>query len=210
MFDLEALDDATRIVRTHLPPTPQYAWPQIGAAVGAETWVKHENHTRTGAFKIRGGLVLQEALRREGNTAPIVTSTRGNHGQSLALSSKLAGRPVTIVVPEGNDADQNAAMRSFGADVVVHGADYQAAREHAAELAAERGALLVPPYHPELVRGVATYAKELFDAAGELDAVYVPVGMGSGICGMITVRDLLGLTTEIVAYRVLSLRYRNS
>ena len=198
MFDLAGLDDATATVRTHLPPTPQYAWPLLAEAVGAEVWVKHENHTRTGAFKVRGGLVLQETLRRAGDDSPIVSATRGNHGQSLALTSQLAGRPVTIVVPEGNDPDQNAAMRGFGAEVIVHGADFQAARRRAGEIAAERGALAVPPFHAELVRGVATYARELFDAAGELDAVYVPVGMGSGICGLITVRDLLGLTTEIV------------
>jgi threonine dehydratase len=198
LFDLAGLADATETVRKHLPPTPQYAWPLVGEAVGAEVWVKHENHTRTAAFKIRGGLVLQETLRRRGDTSPIVTPTRGNHGQSLALSSKLHGRPVTIVVPEGNDADQNAAMRAFGADLVVHGKDFQDAREHAEALAAERGALLVPPFHPELVRGVATYAKELFDAAGELDAVYVPIGMGSGVCGTATVRDLLGLRTRVI------------
>jgi threonine dehydratase len=198
LFDLAALDDATTTVRKHLPPTPQYAWPLLAEAVGAQTWVKHENHTRTAAFKVRGGLVLQEALRRAGDDRPIVTSTRGNHGQSLALSSKLHGRPVTIVVPEVNDPDQNAAMRAFGAEVVVHGADFQAARERSVELAAERGALAIPPYHPELVRGVATYARELFDEAGELDAVYVPIGMGSGICGIITVRDLLGLKTEVI------------
>jgi len=198
MFDLAGLADATETVRKHLPPTPQYAWPLVGEAVGAEVWVKHENHTRTAAFKIRGGLVLQETLRRNGDTSPIVTPTRGNHGQSLALSSRIHGRPVTIVVPEGNDADQNAAMRAFGADLVVHGIDFQDAREHAEALAAERGALLVPPFHPELVRGVATYAKELFDAAGELDAVYVPIGMGSGACGMATVRDLLGLRTRVI------------
>jgi threonine dehydratase len=198
MFDLDGLADATRIVRDHLPPTPQYAWPQLGDAVGAEVWVKHENHTRTGAFKIRGGLVLQESLRRQGNDSPIVTATIGNHGQSIALSSRLAGRAATLVVPEGNDPDQVAAMRGFGAEVLVHGTDFQAAREHAEKLAAERGALVVPPFHPELARGVATYAMELFDAAGALDAVYVPIGMGSGICGLITVRDLLGLRTEIV------------
>jgi threonine dehydratase len=198
MFDLAGLDDATATVRTHLPPTPQYAWPLLGEAIGAEVWVKHENHTRTGAFKIRGGLVLMETLRRAGDDSPIVTATRGNHGQSLALASRLAGRPVTLVVPEGNDEDQNAAMRGFGAEVVRHGVDFQAARERSAEIAAERGALLVEPFRAELVRGVATYAKELFDAAGELDAVYVPIGMGSGICGLITVRDLLGLKTDIV------------
>jgi threonine dehydratase len=198
LFDLAGLADATETVRKHLPPTPQYAWPLVGEAVGAEVWVKHENHTRTAAFKIRGGLVLQETLRRRGDTSPIVTPTRGNHGQSLALSSKLHDRPVTIVVPEGNDADQNAAMRAFGAQLVVHGKDFQDAREHAEALAAERGALLVPPFHPELARGVATYAKELFDAAGELEAVYVPIGMGSGVCGLATVRDLLGLRTRVI------------
>jgi threonine dehydratase len=198
LFDLAGLADATATVRKHLPPTPQYAWPLVGEAVGAEVWVKHENHTRTAAFKIRGGLVLQETLRRAGDTSPIVTPTRGNHGQSLALSSQLHGRPVTIVVPEGNDADQNAAMQAFGAELIVHGLDYQAALEHAEALAAERGALAVPPFHPELVRGVATYAKELFDAAGELDAVYVPIGMGSGVCGTAIVRDLLGLRTRVV------------
>jgi threonine dehydratase len=198
LFDLAGLDDATRIVRKHLPPTPQYAWPLLAEAIGAEVWVKHENHTRTAAFKVRGGLVLQETLRRAGDDSPIVTATRGNHGQSLALSSKLAGRPVTIVVPEVNDLDQNAAMRAFGAEVVIHGADFQAARQRAGEIAAERGALLVQPFQPELVRGVATYARELFDEAGELDAVYVPIGMGSGICGIITVRDLLGLKTEVI------------
>src|SRR4029453_14289611 len=135
LFDLEGLADATSIVRTHLPPTPQYAWPLLAEAVGAEVWVKHENHTRTGAFKIRGGLVFQETLKRRGDDSPIVTATRGNHGQSLALSSRLHGRPGTLGVPEGNDADQNAAMRGFGAEVVVHGADFQAAREHADRLA---------------------------------------------------------------------------
>jgi threonine dehydratase len=198
LFDRAGLDDAMSVVRKHLPATPQYRWPQLTAAVGAEVWVKHENHTPTSAFKIRGGVVLLDRMTSDGPAGPIVTATRGNHGQSLALASRLYGVEARIVVPEGNDPDQNAAMRAFGAEVVVHGGDFQTAREYAHELAGRTGGTLVPVFHSDLVRGVATYAAELFDAAGELDAVYVPIGMGSGICGLITVRDLLGLRTEII------------
>jgi threonine dehydratase len=198
LFDRAALDDAVTVVRKHLPPTPQIRWPLLAAATGAEVWVKHENHTPTAAFKVRGGLVLLESLRREhGTVPPIVSATRGNHGQSLAFAGRALGAEVTIVVPLGNDPDQNAAIRGLGARVVEHGADFSAAQEHSVALAAEAGGLLVPPFHPLLVRGVATYALELLEAAGELDAVYVPIGMGSGVCGLITVRDLLGLRTEI-------------
>jgi threonine dehydratase len=176
-----------------------YRWPLLQEAVGAEVWVKHENHTPTGAFKVRGGLVYLERLVRERpSVAGVLSATRGNHGQSLAFAARAFGREAVIVVPEGNSPDKNAAMKGFGAEVVVHGHDYQAAREHSVELAAARGLEAVPPFHPDLVRGVATYARELFDVAGELDAVYVPVGMGSGICGLIRVRNLLGLSTEIV------------
>jgi threonine dehydratase len=161
--------------------------------------VKHENHTPTGAFKVRGGLVYAERLRTgRPEVRGIVSATRGNHGQSLAFAGRAAGIDVTIVVPHGNSPDKNAAMRGFGAELVVHGHDFQSAREHASALGAQRGLETVPSYHPDLVLGVATYARELFDAAGELDAVYVPVGMGSGISGVIGVRDLLGLRTEVV------------
>jgi threonine dehydratase len=198
LFDLAALDAARIVVRKHFSATPQYRWPLLAEATGRDVWVKHENHTPTAAFKIRGGLVLLDRLTTNGQVGPIVTATRGNHGQSLALAGRIYGVDVQIVVPEGNDPDQNAAMRAFGAQVIVHGRDFQVALEHAQELAAEHGGTLIPPFHPDLVRGVATYAAELFDAAGELDAVYVPIGMGSGICGLITVRDLLGLRTEII------------
>ena len=183
-----------------MPPTPQYVWPLLAELVGAEVWVKHENHTPTGAFKVRGGLVYAERLRTD--------SARGQrascrpHAATTARASPLRdGRracPVTIVVPEGNSPDKNAAMRGFGAELVVHGHDFQAAREHAHGIGTERGLEIVPSYHPDLVLGVATYAAELFGAAGALDAVYVPVGMGSGISGVIGVRDLLGLKTEVV------------
>ncbi|WP_117000813.1 threonine dehydratase [Desertimonas flava] len=199
MLTTEGLDEAEAIVRRHVAPTPQYAWPLLAAELGAEVWVKHENHTPTGAFKVRGGLVYVDRLRRERPDVPgIITATRGNHGQSIAFAGRVAGIPVTVLVPHGNSPDKNAAMSGFGADVVVHGHDFQAARERAGELAARDGLVSVPSFHPDLVAGVATYARELFDAAGELDAVYVGVGMGSGICGLMGVRDLLGLRTEII------------
>jgi threonine dehydratase len=198
-FSSGELDWAAGIVGSSMPPTPQYEWPLLADRVGAEVWVKHENHTPTGAFKVRGGLVYAERLRTgRPEVKGIVSATRGNHGQSLAFAGRAAGIAVTIVVPEGNSPDKNAAMRGFGAELIVHGHDYQAAREHASALSAERGLETVPPYHPDLVLGVATYAGELFAAAGELDAVYVPVGMGSGISGVIGVRDLLGLRTEVI------------
>lgn len=198
-FSSEELAWAAGIVGKSVPPTPQYAWPLLASQVGAEVWVKHENHTPTGAFKVRGGLIYAERLR---STRPavngIISATTGNHGQSLAFAGRAAGIDVTIVVPHGNSPGKNAAMRAFGAELIVHGDDFQAAREFAGQLGAERGLETVPPYHPDLVLGVATYAAELFAAAGELDAVYVPVGMGSGISGIIGVRDLLGLRTEVI------------
>jgi threonine dehydratase len=198
-FSTEELAWAAGLVGRWVPPTPQYVWPLLTDDVGAEVWVKHENHTPTGAFKVRGGLVYADRLRTSRpEVKGIVSATRGNHGQSLAFAGRAAGISVVIVVPEGNSPDKNAAMRGFGAELIVHGHDYQSAREHASALGAERGLETVPPYHPDLVLGVATFASELFDAAGELDAVYVPVGMGTAISGVIGVRDLLGLGTEIV------------
>jgi threonine dehydratase len=198
-FSADELTYAAEIVGRWVPPTPQYAWPLLGAEVGAEVWVKHENHTPTGAFKVRGGLVYADRLRTQRPAVSgIVSATRGNHGQSLAFAGRANGLAVTIVVPHGNSPDKNAAMRAFGAEVIEHGHDYQASREYSIDLAAQRGLEPVPPYHPDLVLGVATYARELFDAVGELDTVYVGVGMATGICGLIGVRDLLGLRTEIV------------
>jgi threonine dehydratase len=198
-FSSEELAWATDVVGRWVPPTPQYVWPLLADKVGAEVWVKHENHTPTGSFKLRGGLVYAERLRaRRPGVKGIVSATRGNHGQSLAFAGRAARIAVTIVVPKGNSPDKNAAMRGFGAELIVHGHDFQSAREHASELGNDRGLEVVPSYHPDLVLGVATYAQELFSCAGVLDAVYVPVGMGSGISGLIGVRDLLGLSTEII------------
>lgn len=171
----------------------------LGAELGAEVWVKHENHTPTGAFKVRGGLTYVDRLVRERpEVQGLISATRGNHGQSIALAGRAAGVPVTIVAPYGNSPDKNAAMRALGAELIEHGRDFQEARERATKLAEDRGLEMVPSFHPDLVLGVATYALELFEAVGDIDAVYAPVGMGSGICGLIAVRDLLGLSTEIV------------
>jgi threonine dehydratase len=166
---------------------------------GAEVWVKHENHTPTGAFKIRGGLIYAERLKRDRpEVTGIISATRGNHGQSLAWAGRRYGISVTIVVPHGNSAEKNAAMRAFGATLIEHGADFEAAREEAQRLAAERGLEFAPSFAPDLVKGVATYSLELLREAPALDALYVPIGLGSGICGAIFTRDLLGLRTEII------------
>lgn len=199
MFDLAALREAADFVHQHLPATPQHVWPLLAERAGCEVWVKHENHAPTGAFKVRGGLVYVRSLLAHGQPPKgLVTATRGNHGQSMALAARQAGIPLVIVVPRGNSREKNAAMRALGAELIEHGADFDLAREEAARLANELGYQMVPSFHPELVRGVATYALELFDAVATLDCVYVPIGMGSGICGLIQARNLLGLKTEIV------------
>jgi threonine dehydratase len=193
------LDEAERVVRPHVPVTPAYRWPLLEAVTRTPTWVKHENATPIGAFKVRGGLVFVDRLLRSGRPVRgLVSATRGNHGQSLAYAGRARDLPVTIVVPEGNSPDKNAAMKGFGAELVVHGRDFQEAREHSVALAEERGLEAVPPFHTDLVAGVATYAAELHAQAPGLDVVYVPVGQGSGICANIAVRDLLGLHTDIV------------
>jgi threonine dehydratase len=198
-FTLEQLDAAAELVHASVPPTPTHRWPLLCEALDAEVWVKHENHTPTGAFKVRGGIVYVDRLLRERpHVKGLVTATRGNHGQSIAFAGHAAGLPVTICVPFGNSPDKNAAMRGFGAELIEVGHDYQAAREHAGAVALERGYEFVPPFHPDLVLGVATYARELFDVVGELDVVYVPVGMGTGAGGVIGARDALGLRTEVV------------
>jgi threonine dehydratase len=198
-FGREELDAAVEIVRRHVPPTPQYSWPMLDEVAGSRVIVKHENHTPVGAFKVRGGLVYMDRLVRERpEVAGVVSATRGNHGQSLAFAGRLARRSVTIFVPLGNSVEKNAAMRALGAEVVEFGADFQEARERSLVVAAERGLEPVAPFHRDLVLGVATYALELFEGAGPLDTVYVPVGMGSGINALIAVRDLLGLDTRLV------------
>ena len=199
MLSLQDVEDAAAIVYAAMPPTPQYAWPLLAGRTGCEVWVKHENHTPTGAFKVRGGLVYMDRLKRDRReVAGVISATRGNHGQSIAMAGARAGIAATIVVPEGNSVEKNAAMRAFGAELVEAGHDFDAARETAMRLAGERGLSMVPSFHRDLVCGVATYALELFRAAPLLDTVYVPIGLGSGICGTIAVRDALGLSTKVV------------
>jgi threonine dehydratase len=199
MFSLPDLEAALSLVHESFPGTPQYAWPLLAERSGAELWVKHENHAPTGAFKLRGGLIYVERLKRERPHVPgIISATRGNHGQSLAWAGRRYGVEVAVVVPHGNSVEKNAAMRAFGARLIEHGDDFEMAREEAARLAASEGLEFAPSFAPDLVKGVATYALEMFRAAPPLDALYVPIGLGSGICGAILTRDLLGLSTEII------------
>ena len=180
-------------------PTPQHRWPLLAARAGCEVWVKHENHTPIGSFKVRGGLYAASRLRDEGRTGQgLLAATRGNFGQALAFAAAAHGIAATIVVPERNSRDKNAAMRSQGARLVEHGADFQEAYEHAASLAASAGLEFVPSFHPWLVQGVATYGVELFDTVTGLDAVYVPIGLGSGVCGVLAAREALSPATEVI------------
>jgi threonine dehydratase len=193
------LEQAVALVHSVMPPTPQLSWPLLNQRAGCEVWVKHENHTATGAFKIRGGIVMIDALQRaKPKLSGVISATRGNHGQSIAWSGRRHGVRTVIVVPHGNSRDKNAAMRAWGAELVEHGRDFDEAKDHSAKLAREQGLESIGPFHAELVAGVGSYAFELFSAVADLDAVYVPIGCGSGICGLIAWRDALGLKTKII------------
>ena len=199
VFSLADLDSAAGLVHAVMPATPQYAWPLLAARAGCAVWVKHENHTPTGAFKVRGGLVYMDWLAlTHPEVESVISATRGNHGQSVAFAAARHGLRSVICVPEGNSVEKNAAMRAFGAELVVSGEDFDSAREEARRLAERDGHWMLPSFDALLVRGVATYALELFTAVADLDVVYVPIGLGSGISGLIRTRDLLGLKTEIV------------
>ncbi len=198
MFSKSQYESARDIVYRSMAPTLSYSWPLISELTGCETWVKHENHTPIGAFKVRGGLVHMEQRRLAGKTGGVITATRGNHGQSIPFGGRIAGIATTIVVPEGNSIEKNNAIRALGAELIETGSDFNEAADATKDIARERGLEMLPSYHEDLVMGVSTYAHELFDAAGELDAVYVPIGMGSGISGVISARDMLGLKTEVI------------
>ena len=199
MFSLAELQQAHRLVGQRVDPTPSHIWPLLNQALGAEVVVKHENHAPTGAFKVRGGITFIDWLRR---THPecrgIVTATRGNHGQSQARAAVAAGLRAQIWVPEGNSADKNAAMQAYGAELRIHGADFDEAKDAALRAAEAEGLYFVPSFHRELIRGVATYGLELFTAHPDLDAVYVPIGLGSGICGTIAARDAVGSPAKVI------------
>ena len=196
---LAELEDAARLVYGHMPPTPQYNWPLLDQVAATEVWVKHENHTPVGAFKIRGGIVYMDALRRSHpDITGIVGATRGNHGQSMGFAARILGIKAVVVVPFGNSPEKNAAMRALGVELIEAGDDFQEACECADRLAVERGMYRLPGFDRYLVAGVGTYALEFLRGTPELDTVYVPIGMGSGICGMMAARDALGLKTKIV------------
>lgn len=199
LLTLEQIEDATRFVHATLPPTPQIRWPLLCERTGANVWVKHENHQPIGAFKVRGGLVyLNDLLQRGTDIDGVVTATRGNHGQSVAFAAAKFGIPSQVVVPYKNSVAKNRAMRAWGADLIEHGDDFNDALDYAQLIADERGSHFVPSFHPLLVCGAASYWHELFTALPELDTVYVPIGLGSGICAGIAVRDALRLTTRLI------------
>lgn len=199
MFTLPELRAAQSRVHQEMPPSPQYAWPLLARRLGCEVWVKHENHTPTGAFKVRGAITFIDWLKAtHPEVKSIITATRGNHGQAQARAARAAGLTATICVPHGNSAEKNAAMREFGAELIEVGENFDAAKAAAAERAGQYGLFMVPAYHPELVRGVASYGLELFDAVPDLDAVYVPVGCGSGLCGTIAAKEASGAKAEII------------
>ena len=198
-FSPESLRAAAEIVYRQVPATPQYVWPLLSRYAGLTVWVKHENHTPIGAFKVRGGVLYMHRLReREPDCRGVIAATRGNHGQSVAVSATRQGLRSVIVVPQGNNPEKNAAMIAQGGDLVVHGNDFQESLEHAQQLAASEGLHMVAAFDSILVQGVASYALELFAGAGPLDAVYVPIGLGSGICAVIAARNALGSTADIV------------
>ena len=199
LFTKHELEDAAALVHRHMPPTPQHEWPLLAESMGAQVVVKHENHTATGAFKLRGAITFIDWLKRaHPEIRGIVTATRGNHGQGQAREALRAGLVAKVFVPRGNSTEKNAAMRAFGAELIEFGDDFDEAREEAMRVAQAENLFPVPPFHRELVRGVATCGWELFRARPDLDTVYVPIGCGSGVCGLIAARNALGLECEIV------------
>lgn len=199
MFSADDLKAASNVVYSQMQPTPQIHWPQLSQRTGATVIVKHENHAPTGAFKVRGGITFIDWLKRTHPDARgIITATRGNHGQSQARAATAAGLAAKIYVPHGNSVEKNAAMRAYGAEVIEHGNDFDAAKTEAIRVAETEGLFVVPPFHKELLRGVSTYGFELLTAHPDLDTIYVAIGCGSGICGTITARNALGLNTKIV------------
>lgn len=196
---LSEIEAAAQVVYRDFGPTPQYRWSLLSQRLGTDCWVKHENHTPVGAFKIRGGLTYFDQLRQRGALPrEVISATRGNHGQSIGWAARAHGVACTIVVPHGNSAEKNAPMRALGVQLIEHGQDFQESREHALRLAAERGAHMVPSFHPDLLRGVSTYWWEFFRAVPQLDVVYVPIGQGSGACSAVAAKQALGHRARIV------------
>jgi len=202
IFPSDEIEAARRDVYAVMPPTPQYAWPLLRERLGMTVWVKHENHTPAGAFKVRGGLTYFAGLAQSGRARRgVITATRGNHGQSVGLAARKYGLPATIVVPQGNSVEKNAAMRALGVTLVEHGEDFQASREYAMEQAAQRELHMVPSFHRDLIKGVMTYWLEFFESFGrgeEPDVVFVPIGQGSGFCAAAAARAHTGARSKLV------------
>lgn len=201
-FTDEEIHAALRTVREVVPATPQYAWPLLARRLGITVWVKHENHTPAGAFKLRGGLTYFERVAQAGSAQRgVITATRGNHGQSVGFAARKHGLAATIVVPLGNSAEKNAAMRALGVELIEHGEDFQAAREHAMRIARRDGLHMIPSFHPDLVRGVMTYWVEFFSSfprGEEPEVVFVPIGQGSGFCAAAAARAHSGVRSKLV------------
>jgi threonine dehydratase len=196
---LAEIEQAQRVVYAHMPPTPQYTWPLMNQRLGTEVWLKHENHSPVGAFKLRGALVYMDWLKKsQPGIKGVAAATRGNHGQGVGMAARLNGLKAVIVVPHGNSKEKNRAMAAQGAELIVHGNDFQESLEYSAGLAVERGFAKVESFHVQLLMGTGTYAKEFLEGVPTLDTVYVPIGLGSSICGMAAARNALGLETEIV------------
>ena len=198
-LSIDEFHQATEIVQESVAPTPQIRWPLLGERLGIDVWIKHENHLPTGAFKVRGGLVFMSRLLEDGfGKTGVIAATRGNHGQSIAFAAGRVGVPVTIVVPHGNNEGKNKAMKAYGANLVQAGSDFDEALSKARDLATEHKLFAVPSFDPTLVHGVGTYAFEMFLELPDLDVVFVSIGLGSGICGILSARDALGLDTEVI------------
>ena len=196
---LRDIEAAAEVVYREFSPTPQYRWALLSQRLGTDCWVKHENHTPVGAFKIRGGLTYFDALRRRGQLPhAVISATRGNHGQSIGWAARSHGVACAIVVPQGNSAEKNAAMRALGVELIEHGEDFQASREHAQQLAQARQAHMVPSFHTDLLSGVSTYWWEFLRAVPDMDVAYVPIGLGSGACSAIAAKLALGHRVRIV------------
>ena len=197
--DRAAIEAAAQFIGTLVPPTPQYVWPQVAAAFGAEVWLKHENHTPIGAFKARSAaMYFEKLMQREPDCRGVITATRGNHGQAVGLAARRFKLPAAVYVPHGNSVEKNNAMRALGVKLVEHGHDFQEAREEAARVGSRDGLHMVPAFHPDIVLGVSSYWTELFRAAPDLDVIYAPIGQGSGICAAAAVRNVYSPRTKIV------------
>lgn len=199
MSTIKDVISARKNVYSHLNPTPLYSYPTLNSLIGTKTWIKHENHHPVGAFKIRGGLNLAASLTNEEKSGGLFTASTGNHGQSIAFASRAYNLKATIAVPEGANPGKVAAMRGLGAEVLFHGKDFDEAREWIIQVAEKQGGKFVGPTDELLIHGVGTYALEIIEKLPTVDAIIVPVGAGSGVCGTGIVAKTINPKIEIIA-----------